>query len=384
MLEPKRRHLALCEHAPKGLNYLNCRCPLWAMGNLNGRRVRLSLRTTDLQRALFRIQELEGRGELLPAGSETLGRAIALYLADCRQRGLAEGTLRGYSDFFSAVRAWFGETVPCGAITPEKLLVFRAGRRRQPRKRDEVCRPITVSTSRKELEYLRAFFAFCLAQEWMPKNPAKAIRMPAEELQSADPFSPAEIEAVLSACDRLGPDADPRSVSWRNRARALVLVFLYTGLRVSDVALLQWARLDKKSGHYTLRTQKNNVALKLRLPPAVWDVLAQLPQRGPRVFWQHGERHTTENQIRVTLSRIGKIAGIHVHPHRFRDTFAARLLENGAALRTVQLLLGHTSIKTTEKHYSHFVSAHQALLDAAAASLDFGPKPVVKVKTRRK
>jgi integrase/recombinase XerD len=372
MLEPKRRHLPACDHAPKGINYLNCRCPLWAMGNLNGRRVRVSLRTADLQRALFRIQELEGRGEILFAGSEALGRAIALYLADCRQRGLADGTLRGYADFFATVRACFGESVPVATITPEKIIAFRAGRLRQPRKKGEPPRAVTVRTSRKELEYLRAFLAFCVSQEWCPKNAAKAVRMPREELQAADPFSAADIAAMLAACERIGPDADPRATAWRHRAKALVLLFLYTGLRVSDVAQLRWSRLDRTTGYYVLRTEKNNVPLKLRLPPAVWSALAQLPQRGPRVFWQDGERHTTENQIRVTLNRIGKIAKIHVHPHRFRDTFAARLLENGAALRTVQLLLGHSSIRTTEKHYSHFVSAHQSLLDAATASLNFG------------
>jgi integrase/recombinase XerD len=371
MLEPKRRHLANCPHAAKGSNYLNCSCPLHAMGNLHGRRVRVSLRTADLQRALYRIQELEGHGEILFAGSETLGRAIALYLADCRQRGLTDGTLRGYADFFAIVRAWYGETVPVASITPEKILALRAGRLRKPRKKGEAPRAVTVRTSRKELEYLRAFFAFCLAQEWCAKNPAKAVRMPREELQAADPFSAADVAAMLAACESLGPDADPRADTWRHRAKALVLLFLYTGLRVSDVAQLQWSRLDRKTGYYVLRTEKNHVPLKLRLPPAVWSALAQLPRRGPRVFGQDGERHTTENQIRVTLNRIGTIAKLHVHPHRFRDTFAARLLEKGAALRTVQLLLGHTSIRTTEKHYSHFVSAHQSLLDAATASLDF-------------
>ncbi len=60
------------------------------------------------------------------------------------------------------------------------------------------------------------------------------------------------------------------------------------------------------------------------------------------------------------------------HPHRFRDTFSVRLLELGNTLHTVQLLLGHTSIKTTEKHYAPFVKSFQAHLDAATAGLDFG------------
>jgi integrase len=65
------------------------------------------------------------------------------------------------------------------------------------------------------------------------------------------------------------------------------------------------------------------------------------------------------------------IAGIEGHPHRFRDTFSVRLLEGRENLRTVQLLLGHTSIRTTEKHYAPWVQSVQRILDAATAKLDF-------------
>jgi site-specific recombinase XerD len=53
------------------------------------------------------------------------------------------------------------------------------------------------------------------------------------------------------------------------------------------------------------------------------------------------------------------------HPHRFRDTFSVGLLEKGEDLRTVLLLLGHKSIKTTERHYAPYVRSFQAILDAA-------------------
>jgi integrase len=76
---------------------------------------------------------------------------------------------------------------------------------------------------------------------------------------------------------------------------------------------------------------------------------------------------------RRTIARLFTRAGITGgHPHRFRDTFSVRLLEKGEQLRTVQLLLGHSSIKTTEKHFAPWVDSFQVTLDAATAKLDFG------------
>ena len=70
------------------------------------------------------------------------------------------------------------------------------------------------------------------------------------------------------------------------------------------------------------------------------------------------------------------LAGVKIkgQPHRFRDTFSVSLLSKGEELRTVQLLLGHTSVKTTEKHYAPFVESFQRVLDAATAKLDFGTR----------
>ena len=79
-----------------------------------------------------------------------------------------------------------------------------------------------------------------------------------------------------------------------------------------------------------------------------------------------------------------KKAGISGHPHQFRDTFSVRLLEAGEDIRKVQLLLGHTSLKTTEKHYAPWVESLQGRLDSAVAKLDFGTKSgTAKQKTAK-
>lgn len=122
---------------------------------------------------------------------------------------------------------------------------------------------------------------------------------------------------------------------------------------------------------------KNHVDLKVLLHADAKSALEALPSETPNYFfWTgNGDLITCCKNLRRTIQRLGTIAEVHAHPHRFRDSFAVELLSQGADIRTVQKLLGHDSVRTTEKHYAHFVLAHQKILDSAAAKLDFSPKP---------
>jgi integrase/recombinase XerD len=73
--------------------------------------------------------------------------------------------------------------------------------------------------------------------------------------------------------------------------------------------------------------------------------------------------------MRRTIERVCAAAGVDGHPHRFRDTFAVRLREKGVHMDQVSILLGHTSVKTTEKYYAPWVRSRQRLLDEAVATL---------------
>lgn len=369
MLQPYSRHLARCKYKAKGIHFLGCDCPKWVYGQLHGRAIREALRTRNLTTAMQRIELMQREPEPPPA-TPKLSEAIALFLADCASRGLQQSTTDSYRDTLLSLQA-FAADCQITAITPELLTMFRASRIRQPRNKSQAPRPITVATSRKELEHMRALFNFAVRMGWIQKNPASAVRMPRERLQDAEPFDQAEVNAMLTAANCIGPDADARSQQWRVRARALILVMLYTGLRASDVAKLKRSALDGKTHYLTLRTQKNGVRVRVKLPELVIRALDALPA-GNHFFW-NGESQISSvtGQIRVTLNRIAQRLSFPIHPHRFRDSFCARLLQQGAQLRTVQILLGHNSIKTTEKHYSHFQAAHQQLLDRATATLDF-------------
>ncbi len=365
LLHPYRRHLAACPHGSKGQDFSLCECPIWAYGHIHGEPFRRSLQTSDWPRALKRIEILCRGGAVIEDvdTSVKLATSIDLFLANCHGRGLRTSTLSSYRNTLEAVRDFFpGRTL--ASIDASALDALRAHRK------------VGARTWRKELETLRAFFAWCVERRSIADNPARRVRMPRVDDLATLPFTAGEIEKLIAACDRIASD-DPGVVAYnRQRARALVYTALYSGLRISDITILRRSALDPHTKHLTLRTMKTNVPLKVLLHHDAVTALNALPAGSPEYFfWTgNGDPITCTKNLRRTVQRLGKLSHIHAHPHRFRDTFAVELLTNGADIRTVQMLLGHESVKTTEKHYAHFVAAHQALLDSAAATLDFRPK----------
>lgn len=368
MLTPHRRHLKACEHAPKGWNYTLCNCPVWCDGMLDGQRVTRSLQTSNWERALRRIQTLEAGGATSPeirAAAPSLGKAAEAFLKAGASRNLRESTLASYRRTLGHLtKALGGRTI--AAVDLPALDAYRAGR------------TIAATTWRKELETLRAFWAWCKDRAWCDENPAKKLRMPRVDNLTTLPFTADEVQRLLAACDQIASDNPAETPYIRQRARALLYTLIYSGLRISDVAELRRSALES-SGHLVLRTVKTQTPQKVLLHADAVAALQNLPVLAGSPYFFYGNRgkiRTCIKNMRRTVQRLGVIAKVHAHPHRFRDTFAVELLTNGTDIRTVQHLLGHTSVRTTEKHYAHFVAAHQKILDSAAATLDFRPKPV--------
>jgi site-specific recombinase XerD len=372
MLTPHRRHLRTCEFASKGWNYTLCDCPIWCDGKLNGERFRRSLDTANWERALRRIRRLE-RGEdqdfTEVAPGRSLADAITAYTKDVERRKLADSTQRSYKKTLDTLSDQFDE-LAIADLTDTHITDFLTRAQME------------ATTQRKEIEHLRAFCAFAVNKGWLAKNVAKLVKPPKSRDFLTLPYTREEVTSLLNACDRMRAMWRQDLAPVRQRARAVILALLYSGLRVSDIAKLRRSSLEP-SNHLVLHglnpTQKNKVPVKVLLHRDAADALRNLPAPAGNptyFFWSgHGDYQDCAKSLWRTVARIGKLAGVHAHPHRFRDTFAVELLSNGADIRTVQKLLGHKSVKTTELHYAHFVDAHQKILDSAASTLDFSPTP---------
>lgn len=363
-LEPYRRHNEDCPHITKGIGYTKCKCRIWAYGDLHGEPFRRSLGTRDWVRALDRIRRLEetAKGEM---SIPDIDEAVAAFLRDCEARKLKPTTLEHYRRTLGLFSASVGE-LRTERLGVDHIATFRVGRKIP----GDTLRDISAATSRKELQTLRTFCSFCVDRNWLAGNPARRVKPPKEISDGATPYTAAEITALLAACAQLGDDNPNLRWMTRRRARALLLAFLYTGFRISDIAALKWTAIV--DGYLTIRQVKNDAPVKLLLNPMAATAINELPKSGEYVFWSgNGDVATCIKNLRRTVYRVAKLAGVDAYPHRFRDTFACFLLAQGVDIRTVSLLLGHRSIRTTEKHYAHFVSAHQANLDRATSGLNF-------------
>ena len=374
MLELYRRHTELCPDRQKGRNWLKCSgkrpCPLYCDGTIDGKRVRKSL-GRDLGRAEKRIAMMEdSRGVAGVGRDHSLARMVKIYLDTCRQKKLTSSTLRRYTRTLNQMLAYTGPDPSLSSPTfLDTLTQFRASMNWNK-----------ANTVRGNTVCLRSFFNWAFKRGWISKNWSSLLDLPEAPGGQTEPFTEKEIAKLLGACERLSQGCGRTAEEIRIRARAFVMALLYSGLRISDVVRL--SREQMSGGKLLMSMQKTGEPIYLRLQPALLNALEQLPQaedlKPGHYFWSNGSTLDTQcASWRRTLHRLEKHAGIAgvIRAHRFRDTLAKTILDNGYPLSTVQKLLGHSDIRTTERYYAHFSSEQQRIMDEAMASLDFEKRP---------
>jgi len=165
---------------------------------------------------------------------------------------------------------------------------------------------------------------------------------------------------ILAALDIYGADGSRN----RRRMRALVLLLRHSGLRIGDAVTLSRERID--GDKLFLYTSKAGTPVYCPLPPFVITALdAAIEPRDRFYFWTgNGKPKSIISDWQEKLKNLFELAEVsNGHAHRFRDTFATELLLAGVPLERVSILLGHSSIRITERHYSPWVRSRQEQLE---------------------
>jgi integrase/recombinase XerD len=361
MLTIYRRHSPSCGHQSR--EHARCKCRIWYDWNIDGRRITKPIGTRDWQRAQQMAREMEAEGRVLDPNGKTVTveRACEEFLADAKARGLREASLYKYKLLLSRLQA-FGKSK--GLVFISQFDVGMAAKFRESWKH-------RGTSARKKLESLRTFFTFCHDRNWIESNPAKKLKMGKNEEAPVEPLTKEQVNAVLNAI------ADYPDKKNAVRLRALVLLLRYSGLRIGDAVTLERSRIEH--GKLYLRTAKTGTRVFVPLPPSVVEAVMACP--GTMPFWSgESKKKSVVGNWQRAMKRLFKLAKVPSgHPHRFRHTFAAELLMAGAPLTSVSQLLGHSSEKITERHYSSWIAGRQEKLEAdvrAAWASEFDSKSV--------
>lgn len=285
----------------------------------------------------------------------------AIWLED----GLAANTLAAYRRDLSAFALWLQAPPPgvstggqlCAATSADIESWFAA--------RHEESRPATAN---RRLAALRRFYAWALREKRAAADPCLALEAAKQPLRVPKTLSEAQVEALLGA-----PDLD---TARGLRDRAMLELLYATGLRVSELVSLKTLDVSMSDGvvrvvqgkggkdrlvplgaeaaHWLQRylAQARPALAGARASDALF-VTARAQAMSRQAFWQLVKKYARRAGVLAPLS-----------PHVLRHAFAAHLLNHGADLRVVQLLLGHADISTTQI-YTHVARERLKSLHAA-------------------
>jgi len=213
---------------------------------------------------------------------------------------------------------------------------------------------ISARSVARALAAIRGMFRFLVAERHLKHDPTENIENPKLWTTLPKSLQPSEVEALLRAPDRTKPDG--------LRDAAMLELLYATGLRVSELIHVKIESLVMDAGF--LRTIGKGS--KERIVPfgdSARDAIVAYLERGrahfakapdPHLFLSNRGRAMSRQSFWMKIVRYARLAGIstHISPHVLRHSFATHLLENGADLRSVQLMLGHSDISTTQI-YTH-------------------------------
>ena len=284
----------------------------------------------------------------------TLESVANSYYEDCRVQGYKPSTISGYQRTLRCFLRWAGPegitTVP--QFTAQAVKRYIAYVQQRGKWEHHTSIParasdhVSATTVRNYVRDLKAFASWLEREEYAAENTLLRLRKPKADDIPMEPFSQQELDTIFATFD-LTDAVDLRDY-------VMLHTLWDTGMRVGELAALT---LD----------DVNLVNCEIRIEHAKWgkwrdigfgkrtqkfltrylSVCRPEPAReGDRTFFLSVDSYPlTVNAIEHMCQRVSKRAGIRVHPHRFRHTFAVGMLRNGTDIRTLQKLMGHASVQ---------------------------------------
>ncbi len=270
------------------------------------------------------------------------------------ERGRSSRTIRNYAFYLERFGEWAGYPGP-KAITEELVRKYRLHLNRDYDGRDG--NQLKKSTQNYHLIALRSFLQF-LARRDVVTLAANKIELAKQDGRKIEFLEEDELERLRRAPEKIGGILGKRE-------RAVIELLYCSGLRVSELAGLHIDQINLKKDEFTVtgKGSKHRVAFLTKdARDALRDYLEARRDTSPYLFVGHDRAKDAREEslplsprsVQRSVEKLATIAGItkRISPHVLRHTFATELLRNGADIRSVQAMLGHESITTTQI-YTH-------------------------------
>lgn len=261
------------------------------------------------------------------------------------ERGLSKNTIDNYSFDIERLCSFLNQNsiqVSPVVINEETLQQFIYA----------VSKEVNSRSQARIISGLKSFFSYLIFEDFRADNPLELIESPKTGRKLPDTLAVEEIDAIIAAIDLSSNEGE--------RNRALLETLYGCGLRVSELVALKISDLFFEEGFIKINGKGN----KQRFVP-VGDLTRkyiEIYKNGVRVhiniqkgfedtlFLNRRGRQLTRAMVFTIIKDLTVKININkkISPHTFRHSFATHLLENGADLRSIQLMLGHESITTTE------------------------------------
>ena len=274
-----------------------------------------------------------------------------LYLSAVR--GLSDNTVKGYGNDLLQLQEFLTPELDVKSITRENLMLC-IGRLSAENK--------SAATVNRFIAAVRTLFAYAKKLNYIEKNPSlemKTVKLPK---RMPNFMTAAEVNEI---CD----EPVKEELLWKSRDHALFLMLYSSGCRASEIVSLKLTDF-MDGGRSAIVTGKGNKQRRVYFADQARQALAEYlkdrkkllsdlkiePQPAELFINLKGGSLTTSG-LRYILNRYSGAEGTnrHVNPHAFRHTFATNMLSNGADVRIVQEMLGHSSISTTQR-YTHITT----------------------------
>jgi site-specific recombinase XerD len=270
------------------------------------------------------------------------------FLLSCKVENKSPATISFYQNNLNKFQ-WFLNKFSIGTIDATTIRNFLGYLKDTPNRWDSnnkrANRPVCPYTVDRYYTSLSALFRWAMNEGMIENNPMATIKKPRFTRKIIKGLEP-------EVCHKLINSFNGKTINdYRNKA--IVFMFLDTGLRLSELANLQLADINIEQGIIKVMGKGDKerlVRIGLKTQKALWNYLSRRNNELNHVWIGKDNQPFTATGIAQMIRNLGKRLGIQLSPHKLRHSFAISFLRNGANPFELQIALGHTTLEMTRRY----------------------------------